>query len=100
MSDHSELPWTSSPAERYGDGFFIGNDHENTAFVPGYQDHPQIIANAALIVHSVNALPVVVAALEQALKDLRDYEKDSTGESYNNLQINAALELSTAKVVS
>lgn len=55
MTDHTKLPWAAKPFKQYGDGFVIGNDSSNAAFVPGYQDHPQIAANAAFIVKACNA---------------------------------------------
>lgn len=65
MADHTQLPWRAKPAERYGDGFSIGNDDSNAAFVPGFQDHPHIRANADLIVKAVNCHVTLMEALSK-----------------------------------
>ncbi len=44
-----------------------------------------------MIVRAVNSHDDLVAALEEALRQLEGYELDATGEQYNNPQINAAL---------
>jgi hypothetical protein len=56
-------------------------------------DHQNMRANAAFIVKAVNAHDVLVEALNYARSELEAYELAATGEGYNNLAINSALEL-------
>lgn len=56
---HTEGPWHAMACD---DGFWIGNDNENAAFVPGFTDHPLNQANANVVA----AAPDMLAALKEA----------------------------------
>lgn len=61
---HTEGPWHAMACD---DGFWIGNDNENAAFVPGFTDHPLNQANASLVA----AAPEMLAALRRAESHFR-----------------------------
>jgi len=70
MSEHTPTPWTYRAASDVGDGIIIGGENSNAALVPGYNDHPHNIANAAFIIRAVNNHAALVNVLFRTYPEL------------------------------
>lgn len=89
MADRTKGPWSIDPKRAMR--IVAGDD--NTIATTGCQSDFRDAweANAAAIVRWENSFDELVAALEEALVQLEAFQLEATDESYNSLQINAAL---------
>jgi hypothetical protein len=91
---HTPTPWALN-LNWVGHVYDVaGPDYQPICMVALDEHHHDVrLANAAFIVKAVNAHEALVEALEDARLELEAYELAATGEGYNNLAINFALEL-------
>jgi hypothetical protein len=89
MSDRTKGPWRRDPKR----SMRIVAGHDDTVASVGSQASlaDEWEANAAAIVLWENHFDELVKALEEAKRQLEEYELAATGEHYNSLQINAIL---------
>ena len=90
MSEHTPGPWHYEvrPGHSAGLRYVVTNDTIDRIAViseRGGAEWPE--ANARLIA----AAPALLEALEDARAQLEEYERERTGEQFNNTRINAAI---------
>lgn len=87
MTKHTPTPWSAEVDQ--SDNYARKN--ERRWIIPGVSSSVFSGANARYIIHCVNTHDQLVAALEDARKQLEWYHGELFGEDYNDTKINAAI---------